>query len=375
MRLMFFNRSLGCGGAERQLVTTACAMQLQGVPVAVMVLYGGPFRAELDAAGVTVFELGKKGRWDFFVLRRLVRAANSWRPDAIYCYSGAMLFATMVKPFLKCPALVWGIRASKMDFQFYDRVSHVLIRLHPFLARRADLVICNSKTGREHVIDKGFPPERTVVVPNGIDTDRWRFSKEGRGRMRDAWGVSRDQRLIGIVARLDPIKDHATFLKLAAKCYRSQSNTRFVLIGDDSDSVYSARLRSLAKDSLPEGAVIWAGPCADLASAYSALDLLVMTSLAEGFPNAVGEGMSCGLRVVATDAGDTRSIVGEMGYVTPIGDVNALASAVLEVISNPACPPHAEIRNRIVSNYGLHILLQRTLDLIGETASELSKRR
>lgn len=361
---MFFNRSLGAGGAERQLVTTACAMKARGLPVAVMVLYGGPMRAELDQAGVTVIELGKKCRWDFSFLARMIRALRSWRPDAIYCFGGAMLFAVAIKPFLDGAALIWGIRASKMEFQFYSRLSRLLIRIQPFLSRRADLIICNSEMGKQHVIDMGFPTERTVVVPNGIDTEKWIFDDEGRKKMRETWGIAQEQKLVGIVARLDPIKDHKTFLRMAAQCHQSRPDLKFVLIGGDTDASYTKELQDLAAELLDKDAVGWAGNGTDMKAAYSALDLLVLTSLAEGFPNVIGEGMACGLRVVSTDAGDARSIIADTGHVAGIGDVDGLAKSVLSVLDNPTPPPDAQARDRIAANYSVDALLDRTLGLI-----------
>lgn len=336
------------------------------MPVAVMILYGGPMRAELDVAGVQVIALEKKGRWDFSVLVRLIRAVRKWRPDAIYCFGGAMLFGTLAKPFLKGAPLIWGIRASNMNFEFYSVVSRLLMRLDALQARCASLVICNSEMGRQHVLGKGFPKKRTTVVPNGIDIERWQFDADGRERLREIWGATSEQILIGISARLDPVKDHATFLRMAAKCYETRPDLRFVLIGDDTTAAYTKELHTLAANLLPEDAVIWTGNCSEMEAAYSALDVLVLTSLAEGFPNAIGEGMACGLRVVSTDAGDARLIIGDTGHVTDIGDVDGLASAVLSLAADTAKPPHAEPRRRIVENFSVDALLDRTLTMIGK---------
>lgn len=365
---MLFNRSLGEGGAERQLVTTACAMKARNLPVAVMVLYGGSMRAELDQAGVTVIDLGKKGRWDISFLARMIRALQSWRPDAIYCFGGAMLFAVAVKPFLKGTALIWGIRASKMEFQFYSRLSRFLIRIQPFLARRSHLIICNSEIGKQHVIEMGFPTDRTVIVPNGIDTEKWTFNCGLRIKMRETWGIPQEQKLVGIVARLDPIKDHKTFIRMAAQCHQSRPDLKFVLIGGDTDAAYTRRLQGLTAELLDSDTTVWAGNCPDMKAAYSALDVLVLTSLAEGFPNAIGEGMACGLKVVSTDAGDARSIIGDTGYVTDIGDVGGLAKSVLRVLDDLSQPPDAQARDRIVANYSVDALLDRTLGLIDDAA-------
>lgn len=370
MRLMLFNRSLGAGGAERQLVTTACAMQARGMPVAVTVLYGGPLRAELDACGVEVFDLGKSGRWDMAVFVRLVRTLRLWRPDALYCFGGMMLFAALVRPWIRRVALVWGIRASVMNFAFYDRISRMLMWLDPLLARAADLVICNSNAGRDHVLSRGFPADKVKVVWNGINTERWRFDPEGRARQRQRWGVSPTATLVGIVGRLDPIKDHVTFLKAAALCHSRCPEVYFVVIGDGPPA-YAGQLRAALAalaPGLPEDRVIWAGDCGrDMAAAYSALDLVTLTSLAEGFPNVLAEAMSCGLPAVSTDVGDARVILGPLGRVVPVGDAAAVAEAICATLAAfeaaGTAAPVAAIHDHIVGSFGIDALLAQTTAL------------
>ena len=188
--------------------------------------------------------------------------------------------------------------------------------------------------------------------------------------MRKIWGVSQGQKLVGIVARLNPIKDHSTFIKMAARCYQVSSDLKFVFIGDHTCEDYRRELQDLATKLLPPDAVIWESNCENMTAAYSALDVLVLTSRSESFPNAIGEGMSCGLRVVATDAGDARSIIGDTGQVEAVGDLHALAAAVLKVLADRSHPPHTEVRERIVSKFSVNSLLDRTLTLIGETVAK-----
>jgi glycosyltransferase involved in cell wall biosynthesis len=362
MRVLLFIRSLGIGGAERQLVTLARAMRSQGIDVAVMTLYDGPLRDFLTQAKVPLFHLGKRGRWDLRFLGQGVRHCRDWRPDAIYCFGGAMLFAAMLRPFIGKVALIWGIRASNTDFAFYDRLSRLLLRFDPILARAADLVICNSYAGRDHVAERGFPVDRLRVVPNGIDGAQWSFSQEGRWLMRQRWGIGEAEILVGMVGRLDPIKDHRSFFQAVALCQSNGLRFRVVVVGGGPDT-FAAMIRANAEEIIP-GQVIWAGNCDDMAAAYSALDLMVQTSLAEGFPNVQIEAMACCVSVVATDAGDTRKILKDLGQVTPIGQPQATAAAIAAALSSDGQPTGADLRAAVLSRFGTEVLVRDTCRLI-----------
>jgi glycosyltransferase involved in cell wall biosynthesis len=112
-----------------------------------------------------------------------------------------------------------------------------------------------------------------------------------------------DETLVGIVARLDPMKDYPNFLGAAAKVARREHAVRFVSVGagpEDCAAVLREQARWLGLDKR----MIWAGPRGDLPAVYNALDLLVSSSaFGEGFSNVLGEAMSCGVPCVATDVG------------------------------------------------------------------------
>ena len=369
MRLMLLIRSLHEGGAERQLVTLACALKLRDIPVSVMTLYDGPMRAELEQNGVNIIDLRKRGRWDVLFLGRMIREIRLWYPSAIYCFGGTILFTVLVRAFVKNTKLIWGIRASNMDFGFYDGLSRILLRFYPIFAHFSDLIICNSEMGKKHVLNMGFPKGRTVVVSNGINTDKWVFDNKSRTMLRKTWGIPQKIPLIGIVARIDPIKDHKTFIRMAALCYKSRPDLKFVVIGNNIDAAYTKELKEFAKDLLGDSTLIWAGNHTNMSAVYSALDVLVLTSLSEGFPNVIGEGMACEVNVVSTNAGDAKRIIDDTGIITDIGDAEGLMHGVLTILADEAQKRNAYARDRIIKYYSVDLMLNLTLNLIKQVLS------
>ena len=151
---------------------------------------------------------------------------------------------------------------------------------------------------------------------------------QARIRIREELGVTDDELLVGLVARMDPIKDHPTFFRAAAIVSRAKSATRFVCVGGGSESYRESLLPIVEQLDLREK-VIWTGLRTDMPDVYNALDVNVLSSITEGCPNVVGEAMSCGLPCVVTDAGDAANLVGDSGFISPAGDHEALAANLL----------------------------------------------
>lgn len=369
--ILFLIRSLNRGGAERQLVVLAKGLVRRGHSIAVMVFFGGGvYETELVEAGVHVINLGKNGRWDIVpFLNRLVCLLRKERPAVLHSYLAVPnILAAVLKPLLRGTRIVWGVRASNMDLSRYDWLACFSYALERCLARFADLIIANSRAGATYAIQHGFPARRVVVIANGIDTERFRFDPQGRGRIRAGWQIREDALLIGLVARLDPMKDHAMFLQAASLLADKFPNLRFVCVGSGAPN-YLENLKQMAASLDLGGRMIWTGARDDMPVVYSALDIAASSSFGEGFSNTVAEAMACGVPCVVTDVGDSALVVGNTGSVVAPGDPQALADALMHLIALPAeqrLTLGAHARDRIVAKFGVEALVtctERILDL------------
>jgi glycosyltransferase involved in cell wall biosynthesis len=248
----------------------------------------------------------------------------------------------------------------------YDPLIALTYRLEALLARRADLIIANADAGRAHAISRGFPSDRIAVIPNGIDTDVMRPDPDGGHERRRAWGIADDAFVIGCVARLDPMKDHANFLSAAARFSAKLPTARFVCVGDGPPA-YRAELVALAQSLGLADRVVWAGAIANVMAAYNAFDIATMPSaFGEGFPNVIGEAMACGIPVVATDVGDARTIVGELGEVVPPKRAELLCTGWQRLQQRLAqdASLHDAVRKTIIANYNVETMVERTEDIL-----------
>lgn len=366
MKVLLLIQNLARGGSERQLVVLAKGLREKGIDVAVGVFYtGGALEPELTRAGVRIIDLKKSGRWDLAgFLWRTRRAIAQEAPDVLYGFLPvANLVAWLAAMFHPNMRLIWGVRATTVDTVDYGPITRLTYWLERSLSARPSLIIVNSDAGRERHLRLGFPVDNISVVHNGIDTDTLRPDAEAGRRQRGEWGIGADEILIGLVARLDPIKDHATFLRAAAISMKTRPDLRFICVGGGPDR-FRHELESLARDLGAGDRLFWAGPWHDMRAVYNALDIAVCSSSAEGFPNVVGEAMACTVPCVATDVGDCAAIIDDTGVVVPPGDPAALAAgwqSLLERGSVHRDEMGRRARLRIVDKYDTRDLVDRTL--------------
>lgn len=370
--VLFLIRSLHIGGAERQLALLARTMHASGHRVRVATFYAsGAFEADLRQAGVPVLDLKKSGRWDVLTFFwRLVRLLRKEKPVIVHGYLPmSNLLALLAKPFAGWPKVVWGIRSSGSDPRHYGWMGRLEAWLQARLSRWADLIICNSQRGRQYALSQGFPLARTVCVPNGVNCEQF-FPDPAAGlRTREAWGISQDVYLIGIVGRFVPLKNHAGLLRAAAPLLLTQP-CAVVCIGSGSSQAVQ-EMRALAVELGIADKVFFPGAHLEMCAAYNALDLFVSASLTEGAPNVLGEAMACNLPVICTDVGDAAWLAADYGQVVSPGDVPALEHAILHAY---ACRkiPRASPRERVLSAFSVMALAANTETLLRNvcTASE-----
>ena len=365
MRLLFLVQSLGLGGAERQLVTLVKGLKRKGHRVLVAVFYpGGELRHELELVNVPVVCLDKRNRWDVFPFTlRLIRLLRQHRPEILHSYLVVPnILSVFMRPLFPSIRVVWGVRASEFNLSPYDWLWRWSEVLEYKLARFAHVIIANSHAGKACVAERGFPREKIRVIPNGIDTQKFCPHAESRARVRAEWGITDKDKLIGLVARLDPMKDHPTFLKAAAVLAKQREDTRFVCVGDGSPH-YRQQLHALGHDLGLDGRIIWAGTRTDMPAVYNALDIACSSSSTEGFPNAIGEAMACGTICVVTDVGDSAELVGTSDLVVNPQNSESLAAklgAVLEQFVIPHIENSDALRRRVTEHFSVQRLIDDT---------------
>jgi glycosyltransferase involved in cell wall biosynthesis len=383
IRIVFLIGSLHRGGAEQQLTLLVRGLDHSRFHCTVVTIYeGGQLAQELEnIENVEVLSVKKRGRSDSVAaLWRLLRLTNGLAPDIVHGYLDSTNVLAILAGKLSGARVVWGVRSSSVQSAQLDRATRIYRRLGSILSSYTDLIIANSMAGRAYFVRLGYAANRILVIPNGFETDRFSPDSGARGRAREGWGVASNTPLVGLAARLDPIKDHPTFLRAAALLTQRMPDVKFVCIGGGGTAEYERELKQLATALAIDDRVIWAGETADMPAAQNGLDVATLVSSSEGFPNAVGEAMACTIPCVVTDVGDSAEIVGDTGISVRPGDPGALCEAWEAILGLPA-DERAHLgmraRQRILDRYSVASLVDRTsrelMALVDDSASRRTR--
>ena len=367
IKILHLITGLDLAGSQMMLVNLLRGMNRERFDSVVVSLQdGGPRRSEVESMGIPVFSLGVgRGVPNPAGLLRLLRLVRRERPDVLQSWLyHADLLGLVAARMSRVPACAWNIRTSDMDMARYSTISRLVFASLPWLSRYPDVVVVNSDAGRKLHERLNFRPRRWRLIPNGFDLDRFHPDPGARARLRRQIGAP-NSFLIGLVARYDPMKDHRTFLTAAARFRKSRPDARFVLAGGDIDSENQTLSRMINDLGLSD-AVDLLGERDDIESVIAALDILSLSSTAEGFPNCIGEAMACGVPGVTTDVGDAAILVGDTGRVVPVRDPDALADAwsqLYEMGEEARVELGMSARRRIEESFSLPSIARQYEDL------------
>jgi glycosyltransferase involved in cell wall biosynthesis len=359
IKILHLITGLNTGGAEVSLYRLLGHMDHSRFENRVISLIPvGEIGEKIRALEIPVTSLGlRPGQFSLAALWSLVRELRSERPDILQTWMyHADLLGLLAAKLSGIQQVVWNIRSSNMDTSQYRKLTGLVIRLCSWLSGLPRAVIVNSHAGQEFHADFGYHPRRWVLIPNGMDLDRFRPDEDARRSVRAEFGLDLQTVLIGMLGRYDPMKGHPDFLHAAGLLTRSGVDAHFLLAGQ-AVSPDNETLKALILEEGLAGRVHLLGRREDIHRLDAALDILAMSSVfGEGFPNVVAEAMACGVPCAVTDVGDAVFLVADTGRVVPPRDPAAMADAWMTLVRSGAEYRHRlgeSARRRVVENFSI----------------------
>lgn len=371
MRVMHLVTGLAVGGAETMLAKLLGATNKERFTSSVVsMLQPGPLAQTIQEAGVPVHSLGlSRGVPRPSALPKLHKLIRDFRPAVLQTWMyHADILGVLAARAARVPALVWNIRCSDLDFPSAGLGLRSIFAAHGLLSRFTSATVVNSAAGMSFHQRHGHHAPRWELIPNGFDLVRFRADEGLRARGRVELGLSADAIAIGMVARFDQFKDHTTFFTAAKLLRDRQPKAVFVLAGKGMTKDNGEITRQVEEAGLGSR-VLLLGEHGDPSRLFPCLDIATLCSHTEGFPNAVGEAMSCELPCVATDVGDSALIIGECGRLVPPRDPEAVAKSWLDLIAIGEAGRKrlgAAARARIEERYSLPRIVAAYEDLYTE---------
>ena len=339
--MAFVTPLLGPGGAERQMLMLAASLPRTMFDVGFLLLAErGSLASEAESLGIAVDVLGQRrvrrrggvlsvavdstralGR--YLRLTRSVDVVDAWLLPAY-------TFAGLAQPFARVPVLLAGRRAL---LDVYRSRSLYRDRGAALAMRNVHAVVANSHAAaKQAVIEEGIPRERVHVIHNAVTTVPTPGTQ--RRELRELWGFSDVNIVVGCVGNFRTGKGHDMMLDLAERLRDVHTGIRYVLVGTGPLQAWLEQ--EISRRALGGIVVLHTGE-EDARRIYCGFDMHVQASDSEGLPNAVLEAASVGLAMVATDVGGTREVITTEvdGILVARRDGVALAAAVARLANDP----------------------------------------
>ncbi|WP_180897536.1 glycosyltransferase family 4 protein [Martelella soudanensis] len=361
-RILQLLPALGDGGVERGTVEMAGYLSLRKIENWVASA-GGPLLEALAATDAhhIALDVGRKSPFTILAnAKKLARIIDENGIDIVHARSRAPAWAG----WLACRL---ARRKPRFLTTFHGVYSHGngLKRAYNRVMLKAPIVVANSAFIRDHIISVyGFPAERIILSPRGVDTalfDPAKVGEEQRSKLREELGAKNGAPLVTIVGRITDWKGHRYLVEALA--LSSNRAWHLAIVGSGSDSVI-AEIKALVADRDLGDRVTIAGSRRDIPAIMAASDLVISTSTRpEAFGRVAIEAEVMGTPVIATAHGGSLETVidGETGFLVAPADAGALAEAIDAALADPARlkAMGQAARQHVLANFTVEMMLEK----------------
>lgn len=354
---------LESGGAETTMFTL-CTHDRVNKHIVISLLDQGKYFQPLIERGIAVYCLDLKGGgWMLAKLYRLYKLLKSLKPDIVQTWMyHSDLIGGLIARLAGIKNVFWGVHntvlnptLSKRSTIIISKICSVLSYIVPY-----KIVCCAEKSLIVHAA-LGYRKSIMEVINNGYNLSKFNQSNDLRDQFLSEINHDENEILLGCVGRFDPNKDHKNLLS-ALKIVKQQGIVfRCCLVGNQMTADNTQLMAWITENGL-EQQMILSGLRSDIPAVMNALDIHVLSSVAEAFPNVICEAMACSTPCITTDVGDASIIVGDTGWVVPASDAQALANAIIAAAesrhdSTAWQQRRAACRDRIVENFSVDKML------------------
>jgi glycosyltransferase involved in cell wall biosynthesis len=337
IRLLAFLEATSITGPAKNLIEFArMARDASDSPIEVSI---ATFRREGDSdvflnaaqhAGIPVYPIAERGRFDRSVLGSMRSLAEKLAPDIIQTHAVKSHFLIRragldrVRPWL----------AFHHGYTWPDLRARAYNQLDRWSLRSARQVVTVSAPFRDELVRHGVAAERIAIVYNAIDPNWGSRVRDAAPSLRRQLGIAPENKVILIVGRLSREKDHLTLLKAFDQIRKAgRSDAHLVVVGDGPER---SRIERQIQELKLGAHVSMAGQQPSAEPYYGLADVAVLSSRSEGSPNALLEAMAAGVPAVATAVGGIPEMVadGESALLVPPDNSRAMADALTAALTD-----------------------------------------
>lgn len=359
MRVVHIITGLDNGGAEAVLYRLV-THDTSNESTVISLMNEGKYGPMLKDHGIQVICIDlPKSRVTLTGLLKLWRTLKNLKPEIVQTWMyHADLIGGLAARLAGVKNVFWNIRHTNLTPGESSRATIFIARICAYLSRFIpQRIICCAQKSVEVHSAFGYNQEKMIVIGNGYQVDLFTPNEPEGLRLIDELNLN-NKTVFGMVGRFDILKDHENLLDAFGLLKNNNIDLKILLIGKGLHSDNSQLSHWIQKNNLTDD-VLLLGQRSDIPAIMNALDIHVLSSRSEAFPNVLAEAMACGTPCVSTNVGDAALIVGDTGWVIPSRDPRALAGALLEAVNEMRSQPEKwsnrkfECRNRIKDHFSM----------------------
>lgn len=315
--------------------------------------------AKCISSSVEVILLKRRKGFDFSYIIKLTNMLRRKKIDIVHSHNRtAFFYGTIAARIAGIRNIVYTEHGRTEKLSVKTRVAHRLMN------RALKKTVVVTRYLKEMLInEEGFNPNKIQIIPNGIDGNRF-LIKESTLKYENGLFLEKEDKIIVIVARLDPIKNHTLLFKAMELIDKEEHKIKLLVVGDG--PLKSTLIQEVRKKNLHDR-IFFLGERDDIPNILAGIDLFVLSSLSEGMSITLVEAMAAGLPIIATEVGGNPDLINheQNGLLVPTGDEKAMADAILKVLKDTklARSLGEAARQKFESEYTLEKMVKRYIDV------------
>jgi L-malate glycosyltransferase len=364
------------GGAEKNLFEVTAGLNKNRFEPIVLSLHSGEANSLLLKKGVRAVDLKINKIYSPSALVKAVKLIRFIRKENIKIvvtyHESSDFYGGIIGKLAGVPVMI----SSRRDMGYKLKKRHIYF--YRYINRLFDRILTVSSAVKDIIFERERTPyHKIVTVYNGVEVARY---SEGGGReqLRKRYNISKDSIVIGILASLREIKGHKHFIDAAAIVAGKFPNARFLVVGPPANPDYFFELKEQVRRLGLESKLVFTGEYNNTPEILSIIDISVLSSINEGFSNAILESMAAEKPIVATNAGGTPEALvnGESGFLVPPRDSAALAKYIMELAGDSALRERMgkAAKKRAEERFDLPVMI-RNIENLYDTLLERHEKR
>ena len=342
MKILHIINSLKKGGAEGNLYRL-CKLNKEKyknkIDISIVTLINdGYYEIELKKIGIKIISLDLNKKNKFFVffkkILKLRKFVKKYNPNIIQSWMYHSNFVTLFLPRLFYDKIFWNIRHSELNSKISKKTTIFVSIIWGLFSKIVPkkVIYCSEKSINFHHNKHFYLKNKTKLIYNGYNDKIYYPSKYLKADFRKKHGINKSDFILGFAGRYAKQKNIPSMLLAFSKFIKKHNNIYLYMVGKDI-SPFNKELTTFISNLKIQNKVVFLNEQKNLLEFYNGIDLLLLTSHSESFPNVVAEAMLCSTLVLASDAGCSKKIISNFGFVIKKNDYISIINGLNKSIN------------------------------------------